>query len=111
MLCRRMGMLRSQTSCGWAKGPCMRWVDAEGWAEGAGTFAHELTCTCLRPSPLRSSSRSFRPPFRIYPLVEDDMYAGDKVRRNLAWCCQTGGVLQDSAHACWGKGRSACSAM
>ncbi|KAL4857960.1 AP-4 complex subunit mu [Chlorella vulgaris] len=25
------------------------------------------------------SSRSFRPPFRVYPLVEDDMYAGDKL--------------------------------
>lgn len=25
------------------------------------------------------SSRSFRPPFRVYPLVEDDMYAPDKV--------------------------------
>lgn len=30
--------------------------------------------------PLRSSSRSFRPPFRVYPLVEDDMYSADKVR-------------------------------
>lgn len=25
------------------------------------------------------SSRSFRPPFRIYPMVEDDMYSGDKL--------------------------------
>ncbi|GAB4820763.1 hypothetical protein N2152v2_007809 [Parachlorella kessleri] len=25
------------------------------------------------------SSRSFRPPFRVYPLMEDDMYSGDKL--------------------------------
>lgn len=35
------------------------------------------------------SSRSYRPPFRVYPLVEDDMYAGDKVRckRGSGWVC------------------------
>ena len=34
------------------------------------------------------SSRSFRPPFRVYPMVEDDAYAGDKVGGWVIHICQ-----------------------
>lgn len=40
---------------------------------------HTHTCILLLPLPLSRSSRSFRPPFRVYPLVEDDMLSGDKL--------------------------------
>lgn len=61
------------------------------------------------PAPLpprltaRSSSRSFRPPFRLYPLVEDDMYSGDKVGGRWAQGgkgCGMGREAKGRAHPC-----------
>ena len=47
------------------------------------------------------SSRSFRPPFRVYPLVEDDMYSGDKV--GVLVVGSSGDGMRVSL-ACWAAG-------